>query len=266
MDNLVIGNTSQLSNYFPIGYERISSRDVNFDDYKDKNYDRVFICFSEQRTFIKDNKNLFYDINVDYTISIILFFRKISNKVIIYGTSELWNKCNGPINITVPMNYNETPYIDSKRKMVETIKKLDMPNVIIIHPYNFNSIYRKEGFLFWKIFDSILYDKKIEIGNTYFYRDLVHPKYIVEQSIGAEEDMLVGSGRLMFVNDFIKDLYYGSRMEYSYFVTENSKHNLNIERNINYSDNYICSYEKILDETLNEIKKRKDILSKGHDK
>jgi len=261
MNNLVIGNTSQLSYYFPDNYEKISSRNINFDDYKDKKYDRVFICFSEQRTFIKDNEKIFHKINVDYTINAINFFKNVSNKVIVYGTSELWNKCNGPINISVPMDYNKTHYIESKMKMVNIIKNSKMYNVIIVHPYNFNSIYRKEGFLFWKIIDSIIYNKKIEIGDTYFYRDLIHPKCIVEQSIDTEEDMVVGSGRLMFVNDFIRDLYFGMKMEYDYYVTEDSKHNLNIKRNINYSDNYIYSYEKILEETLNEIKKRKNILS-----
>jgi len=263
MNSLIIGDTSQLSYYFPLEYERISSRNINFDDYKNKKYDRVFVCFSEQRTFLEDDK-IFYDINVDYTISVIDFFKDICNKLVVYGTSELWNKCSGPIDVFVPFDYFNTPYIDSKRKMVDKIKELNFSNVIIIHPFNFNSIYRKEGFLFWKIFDSIINDKKIEIGDTYFYRDLIHPKYIVEQSINSEEDLIVGSGRLMFVNDFIRDLYFGMRMEYDYFVTENVKYDLNIKRNINYSNNYICSYEKIIENTIDELKERKNIISKGH--
>jgi len=261
MNSLVIGKTSQLSYYFPDSYEKVSSRNINFDDYKDKEYDRVFVCFSEQRTFIEDEENLFYDINVDYTINVIEFFKNISNKVIVYGTSELWNNYNGSINTSVPMDYNSTHYIESKMEMVDVIKNSDMNNVIIIHPYNFNSIYRKEGFLFYKIIDSIIYDKKIEIGDTYFYRDLIHPKFIVEQSIGAEEDMVVGSGRLVFVNDFIRDLYQGMEMEYDHYVTENFEFNLNIKRNINYSDTYICSYKKLIEETINEFKERKDNLS-----
>lgn len=260
MKNLIIGESSQLSQYFPDDYERISSRNINFDDYKDQKYDRVYICFSEQRTFLKD-ENIFDDINVDYTINIIISFLNISNKIIVYGTSELWNLYNGPINVKMPYDYDPSPYIESKKKMVHIIRNLGMDNVIILHPYNFNSIYRKEGFLFWKIVNSIVYDEKIEIGDTYFYRDLIHPKVVVEESIKAEEDMIVGSGRLIFVNDFIRDLYYGMRMEYDYYVTENNRNNLSTKRNINYSDRYLCNYKKILEETVYEIKKLKDSIS-----
>ena len=72
----------------------------------------------------------------------------------------------------MPFNYSSTNYLDSKRVMIAEIKD-KFNNVIILHPFNFNSIYRKEGFLFYKIFDSIINEKKITIGNTYFYRELL---------------------------------------------------------------------------------------------
>ena len=56
MKNLVIGNTSQLAYYFPDDYEKISSRNIEF---KNENYDRVYICFAEQRTYLKNNRDLF---------------------------------------------------------------------------------------------------------------------------------------------------------------------------------------------------------------
>jgi hypothetical protein len=40
-NNLVIGNTSQLSHYFPNKYEKISSRFIDFDSYKYR-----FLCLS----------------------------------------------------------------------------------------------------------------------------------------------------------------------------------------------------------------------------
>ena len=261
MKNLVIGNTSQLSNYFPSDYERISSRNINFDKYKNNQYDRVYICFSEQRTFLK-NDGIFKDINLSYTINILSDFVKISNKIIVYGTSELWNKYNGAINVSLPFDYHSTPYIESKDIMVNAIKKLGMSNVIIVHPFNFNSIHRKEGFLFSKIFNSLLYNKKIEIGDTHFYRDLIHPKFVVDQSIKTDKDIIIGSGRLTFVNDFIRDLYKGMDMDYDCYVTENIKNNLDIKRNINYSDTFVSDYKKLLETTLYEIKRNK--LSKEH--
>jgi len=262
MKNLIIGKTSQLSHYFPDDYERISSRNIDFDYYKNKKYNRVFMCFSEQRTFLEDEKKIFNDINVDYTIDLITFFRKISNKVVVYGTSELWNNYKGAINSSLPFDYVYSPYIESKKTMVNIIRNIGMKDVIILHPFNFNSIYRKRGFLFWKIMDSLINNKKIEIGNTYFYRDLIHPKYIAQASINADEEMIVGSGRLIFVNDFIRDLYSGMDMNYDEYVIENFKYNLKVERNINYSDKFICGYKKLLDNTLHEIKKlKKDTVS-----
>ena len=41
MSNLIIGDTSQLSHFFPKNYERISSRNINFEEIKKKQYDRI---------------------------------------------------------------------------------------------------------------------------------------------------------------------------------------------------------------------------------
>lgn len=259
INNIVIGNTSQLAHYFPKDYEKISSRDIDFDSYKNKFYDRIFLCFAEQRTFLELDKdsNPFFDINVDYTLQILHFFKDICNKIIVYGTAELWNFSEGPININDDFNYYNTPYIESKHAMCSQIQFLRsqgyLSNVIIIHPVNFNSVYRKDGFLFSKIFDSIINKKKIEIGNTYFYRDLVHPKYVVERSIMAEKDEIVGSGRLTFVNDFIRYLYIVNHMNYDDYVTENYDHNLRNKRKIYYVDSKRCMYDSLVTDTLNDI-------------
>jgi len=257
--NLVIGNTSQLAYYFPDDYKKISSRDIDFDDFENKKYESVYVCFAEQRTHMKDNLELFLDVNVKYTLNVVDFFSKISNRVIVYGTSELWNKYSGGIDITLPFDYNFTPYIDSKRIMINELKSRNYKNVIIIHPHNFNSSRRKEGFLFGKIFNSILNNKKIHIGNTYFYRELIHPKYVVERSILATTDEIIGSGRLVFINDFIRELYAAFNLSYDKLVTENDIHNLNIKRNINYLNSFKPLYNSLLKDTVEDLKNNKNV-------
>ena len=70
MKNLIIGNTSQLSYYFPEDYVRISSRNIDYDSLSNENWDRVFLCFGESRKYITDIK-LYDDINFYLTLEII---------------------------------------------------------------------------------------------------------------------------------------------------------------------------------------------------
>jgi nucleoside-diphosphate-sugar epimerase len=90
--SLVIGNTSQLSYYFPDNFEKISSRNIDFTKLCSKKYDKVFLLFAEQRTFLNESDDFFLKTNFNYTLEVINKFKDISNKVIIYSTSELWNK------------------------------------------------------------------------------------------------------------------------------------------------------------------------------
>ena len=260
MTSLVVGSTSQLAHYFPDDYEKISSRDINFEAFKDKFYDRIYFCFAEQRTYLEEKDPfIFYDINADYTVDLIEFFSKKCNRLIVYGTAELWNNIEGPISIKDRYNYNQTTYIRSKEDMCNIINRLRadyntaFQNIIMLHPFNFNSIYRKPGFLFGKIFDSIKNKKKIEIGDTYFYRDLLHPKYITERSIVASEDEIIGSGRLTYVNDFIRDLYKSAYMDYDDYVIENYDYNLKNKRKINYAENRKIRYNDLLKDTLYDL-------------
>lgn len=259
MKNLIVGNTSQLSHYFPDDYERISSRNINYVHYYNKKYDNVYLCFAEQRTFIEDDINIFDDINFKYTIEVINFFKPISNRIVVYSTSELWNNIDGKINLNNPHNYNYTPYIKSKEKLtnfIEDQRKYNQ-NVIILYPFNFNTPYRKNGFLFNKIFDSIINKKKIEIGNIDFNRDLIHPSIIVERSIKCKKDEIIGSGHLINVKNFIKDLYKFFDMDFDEYVTEKSENYLKIIRKQYYSDEITCTYEKLLELTIKDIKKIK---------
>lgn len=259
MTSLVIGNTSQLAHYFPDDYEKISSRNIDYDYFEHKEYDRIFLCFAEQRTFLENpEERIFSRVNHFYTLSLIEFFKDKCNYIITYGTCELWNNYIGPVDINMSFKYNSTPYILSKERMTLSIHDLNYynqeKNAIIIHPFNFNSIYRRDGFLFGKIFDSILNKKKIEIGDTYFYRDLIHPKYVVERSILAEEDELVGSGRLTFVNDFIRELYQQNDMKYEDYVTENFSDIPHYNKYTQYLRSKEPKYTNLLKDTLDDIR------------
>ena len=258
MKNLVIGNTSQLSHYFPKEYEKISSRNINYKTFSRKKFDSVYLSFADQRTFIQDNEDNFIDVNFHYTMDVINFFKPLAKKIVIYSTCELWNNVEGPVNIDTPFNYNYSPYIKSKELLTSYIKasREYHPNVIILYPFNFNSPYRKGGFLFGKIFDSIINKKKIEIGDTDFYRDLIHPSYVVQRSIDAKSDTLIGSGNLININKFIKDLYKEMNMNYEDYVTENSLNNLQVKRKDFYCEtNVTYPYYLLLIKTIEDIKK-----------
>ena len=58
MNNLIIGNTSQLSYFFPENYESISSRNIDFSMVNNKKYDRIYLLFAEQRTFLNTELKL----------------------------------------------------------------------------------------------------------------------------------------------------------------------------------------------------------------
>jgi nucleoside-diphosphate-sugar epimerase len=253
MNNLVIGNTSQLSHYFPEDYIKISSRNLH---HFSSHYNNVYICFAEQRTFLKNNEKSFFDINVDYTMKIIEMLYHISDRIVIYGTSELWNNCEGAINIHSDYNFNTSPYIESKKMLIERIKDFQ-DKVIVIHPFNFNTPYRKGDYLFGKIFKSILYKEKIEIGNTNFNRDVVPVSYIIERSLKADKDEIVGSGALININSFIKDLYKAFNMNYEDYVTENLTYNFKIQKEFYNESKTIYNYDTILEQTIIDLKKYK---------
>jgi nucleoside-diphosphate-sugar epimerase len=265
MNSLVIGNTSQLAHYFPEEYEKISSRNIDEDlslykyVYKYKYFDRVFITFAEQkRAYLQVYKDLepYTKINTDLTFELVKFFMKKANAVIVYGSCELWNNCSGEIDLNDKFNYDANSvyggYCFSKQLLSEYIKQLNAKNVFMLHPFNFNSPYRKDDYLFGKIYDSLINKKKIEIGDTYFYRDLVHPKYVVERSIKCTSDEMVGSGRLTYMNDFIRELYKQCNMNYDEYVTENFNLGTPNKKAI-YLKTREAKYTNLLTDTLNDI-------------
>ena len=184
MNNLVIGNSSQLSYYFPNDYEKISSRNIDYSKILTKKYESIYLLFSEQRTFLGESLEFFKKVNYDYTIEIIDKLKYNTNRLVVYSTSELWNNCEGCVSVSDTYNYHETPYIKSKELMCNYINqnKDKYNNVIIIYPFNFNSVYRKDGFLFGKIYKSLLYDEIITIGNIDFRFILLNLNLIIDDN------------------------------------------------------------------------------------
>lgn len=256
MNNLVIGNTSQLSQYFPNDYIKVSSHNIDYEFITSQSWDRVFICFGESRKFIQ-NSSLYDDINYHLTIKLVDTLKEISKTVIVYSTCELWNRNDGKINLDMKYNYYNSLYIDSKYKLSKHIMGDDSyDNVFVMFPFNFNSKYRNENFLFGKIYKSIINKEKIEIGDTYFYRDITHAKFVVEESINTNSHKIIGSGRMIYVNDFIKDLYSHYNLDYNELVFENKKKYLEYEKRSEYyleSENCKYTYQNLFNDTIQEI-------------
>jgi nucleoside-diphosphate-sugar epimerase len=254
-NNLVIGNTSQLSYYFPEDYEKISSRNLNYNEIQSKKYNSIYILFSEQRTFLGEPLEFFKKVNYDYTIEVIDKLKDHAERIVIYSTSELWNGREGCVSVEDHYEYNETPYIKSKELLCNHIKKNQdkYRNVIIVYPFNFNSIYRKEGFLFGKIYKSLLNDEKISIGNIDFNRDLIHPKTIVENSIKTDKDILIGSGELINVKNFVHDLFKLHNKNFEDYISVEVKNNLPNTRKDYYSCTKYSDYNNLLNLTIKDI-------------
>jgi len=254
MNSLVIGSTSQLAKYFPESYDKISSRDFNPDNV-DSFYDRIYLTFAEQRTFLAENESFYNSINVDYTIKIIDMMKDKCNKLIIYSTSELWNNVNGCISIDMEFNYHYTPYIKSKEILCEFIKtnKEKYNNVIIIYPFNFNSLHRKSGFLFNKIFNSIIKKEVITVGDISINRDMIHPKIIVDESIKKNEDAIIGTGELINLKNFIFDLYSIFNLKYDDFINIDEDFSLKNKRNEYFSCDKYSSYSELIDLTKKDF-------------
>jgi hypothetical protein len=258
MNNLIIGNTSQLSYYFPDDYIKISSRDIDYNYIFSKKWNTIFICFGESRKFIGDI-NLHDDINFYLTMEIINKVKDISNRIVIYSTCELWNQYDGQIDLSLDFNFYTSSYTQSKYKLSKYILNNNYENVFIMYPFNFNSTYRSTEFLFGKIFYSIINKSKIEIGDTYFYRDIIHPKHVVEESINSKGHKIIGSGRLTFVNDFIRDLYKNFNLKFEDYVTEEfDNYSEYSKRNEYYLKSKVCeyTYQSLLKDTINDIKEK----------
>jgi hypothetical protein len=82
LNSLIIGSTSQLSYYFPLEYERISSRNIDYNKILNKKYESIYLLFSEQRTFLGEDLDFFKKINYDYTIEVIDKLKNIKDQLL----------------------------------------------------------------------------------------------------------------------------------------------------------------------------------------
>jgi GDP-D-mannose dehydratase len=256
--NLIIGDTSQLAQYFPEEYIKVSSRNIDFNYLKNNLWESVYITFAEQRI---------YDANIDYitpnylyTLQIINSLLESSQKIVCYTSCELFNELSGRINInTLPKFYPlNNEYCISKLLLwnkITELKKINNPynKVIFMHPFYFNSIHRSEYFLFGKIFNSIIQRQKIEVNNLDFYRDMVHAKFVVEKSIEATQDTMIGSGKLFNIRQFIKDLYQLNGLDFDYLVQENQSGIKGKEKLIMADVPWDYSYQDLLTDTQMEL-------------
>lgn len=257
--NLVIGNTSQLSRYFPNHFVKISSRNIDDSIFKQK-WERVYLCFAEQRTYIAKD-NLFKQVNVDYTKQIIEKLK--CDNIIYYSTAELWNNTVGEVDINSSFSYHSSDYVSSKEEITNYIKQ-NYNHAFIAYPFNFNSIYRQPPFLFGKVFHSIINKQKIEIGDTYYYRELLHPSFVVQESMNQNDHKIIGTGRVFFVNDIIRLLYASFKLEYEEFVIEDLTKPSIYRKNIFYAkydkkltdknlEMYRITREELSDQITNKI-------------
>jgi nucleoside-diphosphate-sugar epimerase len=257
--SLLIGSTSQLSYYFPNEFDKVSSRNIDFVKIKKNNYDSIYLLFAEQRTFLNEGESFFLKINFDYTIKIINELKNYCNRIIIYATSELWNNYDGEVSVNLKFDYNYTPYIKSKEVLCNYINdnKKEYQNVHIVYPFNFNSIYRKEGYLFSKIFDSLINQNINTVGDLNFIRDIIHPSIIVKESMNTNEDILIGSGELINIKDFVNDLFHLHNLNYDDYIKSDSKNNLSNQRKNYFSKLKYSNYNELLNLTYYDIRKNK---------
>lgn len=268
MKNLIVGKTSQLTNYLldiDGDIELTSSR--NFDENKlsENRYDKIFILFAEQRTFLNENLSFYTNVNVDYTLDVLKKLSKKCNRIVVFGSSELWNQYSGPINIKLPFNYHNSGYIESKELFINKINNSSFDcEIKVIHPFNYNSPLRKEGFLFSKFMDVILYKKHIDIGNINIERDIIHPKLIAQECFNnSNNDVIVGSGKLINVKSFYVNLLSYFKINYDDYVKEKFQTIDSSGKNGYFLDTNNI-YQTLLEDTIYDVERFKNKISTRH--
>jgi nucleoside-diphosphate-sugar epimerase len=265
MKNLVVGNTSQLFPYFKQYDENIlgiSSRNFNYNIIKHYTFDRAFLVFAEQRTFLDKPVEFFSKINVDYTLEIINQLKYNTKTIVVYLTCDMWDQCEGGVNIDTPFINRQTSYIKSKEILkikIEELRQKENIDIKIIYPFNFNSPYRKPDFIFYKFMDVIINKNPIKIGNINFSRDIVHPKIIVQNSFTCSEDTVVGSGILTNLKDFYVNILNHFNIDYNEYITEESNLFINTRKPFYFETNN--KYLTLIPDTIYDIEQYKNSIS-----
>lgn len=187
MKNLIIGENSQLG-YYLEGI-RVSSREIPYEFITKHKWDRIYLCFAEQRTFI-DKSDSFNEINYELTKKIIDRLYDNCNQFVFYSTTLLWSDYN-TYDITMPYSYKETNYLSSKEKITNYLNGIE--KAIVHYPCNFNSKKRKKGFLFTALYD-ILSRQRTELKCLDFNKELCHASYIAEKSKSLKTNSILAPG------------------------------------------------------------------------
>lgn len=229
MSNLVIGQ-SQLSHYFPAGYQIVSSRPFTdatqqleaLENLCSHRWESVYLTFSEQRIYDKLSYQDYHWINFSCHHKIIEALKGKADRIVCYTSAELWANHVGPISGQTPFNFSPTNYYAASKSYFYHLCQQYYPKVIFIHPFFFNSIYRSPYFLFGQIYQSLQKKEKIKVRNLNVYRDLVHASYVVERSLAANTHEVVGSGELVNLRTFVQDLYRSQGLDFYDYVKEES--------------------------------------------
>jgi nucleoside-diphosphate-sugar epimerase len=270
---LIIGSTSQLGRFFSEDYKKISSRDIDLTGLSNSRWSEAHVCFAEQRTFLAKSedtaiRDLFYTTNIIKILEVIQCLQPVCDRIFYYSTAELWNRRSGPISPNDKYCYHSNHYTETKATASTILRdKTRYPNVSIVYPVNFNSTLRSEGYLFAKVFRSIIDCQKIQVGDVDFFRDMVHPSMVVHMvkasvendSVGS--DIIAGSGRVVHVGDFISRLYSEFGMNVAEMMHIDSSQPSIYRESIFYSHKHDRRFDqdallKLLVGEINTIKQR----------
>lgn len=216
--DLIIGQSAQVSRYMDPNTNRVCARSIPDSVFR-KTWDRVYLCFAEQRTKFaenKDYKQLFFETNVKKTTGLI--GRIKAKKIIVFSTTELWNNLSGPIDISTPFDFKENYYTDSKYELTKYCQQFE--HIAIAYPFNFNSTYRSADFLFGKVFSALKERKHTSVFSLNLQRELLHATFVANVCQRMQGSSIIGSGQLIQVADFVKDLFSHFELDYHDYITE----------------------------------------------
>lgn len=231
MPSLVVGSTSQLARYLPRDFVHISSRDIDTAALRRDEWDDAYICFAEQRTYLAsdpsdDVRRMFHHTNVEKTLEVIDALHPVCRKILYFSTAELWNARSGPVHPSDGYAFHRNHYTESKERISLILRdKSRYPKVSVAYPFNFNSVHRGGQYLFGKIFGSILKETPITVGDLDYYREMLHPTMVAAAAVESARtdplgtDLIIGSGRLIHVGDFIRRLYLRFGMDMDKMAT-----------------------------------------------
>jgi len=215
MSDLIIGSGSQLA-YYLVG-THVSSRDIPYKAITRRKWNRIYLCFAEQRTFI-DNDDSFMKINYDLTKEVIDKLDNYCNEFVFYSTALLWSGNKGSYDISTPYSYQETDYLVSKQKITDYLKNID--KVSVHYPCNFNSKNRKGGFLFASLYDIISKREKVEVRCLDFEKEIAHAKYIATKSMNTHGNCILAPGFSVNVRTLFSNILSAVDMSLEDYVKE----------------------------------------------